>query len=62
MILIFKIMLSALAVCIIVVLRCAFEDEMNDYNEDEDKNSCDVTTEKSTNYRTHYMSKFMDRK
>lgn len=61
MILILKIMLSALAVCN-VIIRCAFEDETNNRKEDDTKNCCDVTTDNSTKFGTHIMSRFLDRK
>ena len=61
MILILKVLLSALAVCTIII-RCAFEDEQINRDEDDEKNCCDVTTDNSTNYRTHLMGRFLDRK
>lgn len=62
MILMIKIMLSILAVCTVAIIRCAFEDEQVNRDEDDEKNSCDITTDNSTNYRTHLMSRFLDRK
>lgn len=62
MILILKVLLSALAVCTIIIIRCAFEDEQVNRDEDDEKNNCDVTTDNSTNYRTHLMGRFLDRK
>ena len=55
-------MLSALVVCTVIIIRCAFEDEAHERKEEETKNSCDVTTDNSTNYRTHLMGRFLDRK
>lgn len=37
MILILKILLSALAVCTVIIIRCAFEDETKGRNDDEKK-------------------------
>ena len=62
MILIFKIMLSALVVCTVIIIRCAFEDETYNRKEDDKKNCCDVTTDNSTKFGTHIMSRFLDRK
>ena len=62
MILILKILLSALAVCTVIIIRCAFEDETITKKEDDTKNCCDVTTDNSTKYRTHLMGRFLDRK
>lgn len=62
MILILKVILSVLAVCTVIIIRCAFEDETNIRKEDDTKNCCDVTTDNSTKYRTHLMGRFLDRK
>lgn len=62
MIIILKVLLSALAVCTVIIIRCAFEDETGGRNEEDTKNCCDVTTENSTKYRTHLMGRFLDRK
>lgn len=37
MIFILKVMMSALAVCTVIIIRCAFEDETKGRNDDEKK-------------------------
>lgn len=60
MIIIIKILLSAIVVCSIIIIRCAFEDNRK-AGSDDDKTSCDVATEKN-DYRSHLMNRFTDRK
>ena len=59
MIIIIKILLSAIVVCGIIIIRCAFEDDRKAGSED-DKTSCDTATE--NDYRSHLMNRFTDRK
>lgn len=52
--------MSAIVVCSIIIIRCAFEDDRK-AGSDDDKTSCDVATEKN-DYRSHLMNRFTDRK